>query len=177
MMKIIPGWYVIYTRPKHEKKVALKLEERKLTYLLPQTKVLRTWHDRKKIIEVPLFPSYLFISLDKIEDYYDGLECEGVLSFVKFGKEVARVKEETVDSLRLLMNDGKNIEVSEEKFNPGQKFMIRQGAFTGLMCELIEHKNAKRVLVRINLLNRSVLADLTFDLLAPYDVSKTYASV
>lgn len=59
-----------------KKKVALQLEEKSLTFLLPETKVVRKWHDRKKIIEVPLFPSYIFISISKIEDYYSCLTAK-----------------------------------------------------------------------------------------------------
>ena len=68
MNNFLKGWYLIYTRPRHEKKVFLQLTEMKVRSLLPTTKKLRTWHDRKKYIDEPLFPSYIFVYL---EDKYN----------------------------------------------------------------------------------------------------------
>ena len=58
------GWYLIYTKPHHEKKVYTRLLERNINAFLPLTKRLRSWNDRKKYIDEPLFPSYVFIYLN-----------------------------------------------------------------------------------------------------------------
>ncbi|NSL87223.1 UpxY family transcription antiterminator [Chitinophaga solisilvae] len=165
-MSFVPGWYLLYTKPKHERKVALQLTRMNISLFLPESKVVKQWHDRKKVIEAPLFPSYVFVFVDKMEHYYNSLDCDGVLYWVRFGKEIARVREETINSLRFLVNEGRNLEVSSERFNPGQKLVIHRGAFSGLDCEVVEHRNDKKVLVRIKILNRNVLADLSHSLIA-----------
>jgi len=48
------------------------------------------WHDRRKYVDEPLFPSYVFICLDSMQAYYEGLDAEGVPCYVKIGKEMAR---------------------------------------------------------------------------------------
>lgn len=164
-MKVVPGWYLIYTKPKHERKVAHQLKEKNVSYFLPETKVLRKWSDRNKIIDVPLFPSYIFVSIDKLEDYYIGLECEGVLYYVRFGKEMAKVQENVINGLKLVTNDGENVEVTSETFQAGQKYIIQHGVFSGLPCEVVDYKSKKKILVRIQLLNRSVLADISSSLI------------
>jgi len=63
------GWYVIYTRPRHERKVAAELSIENIEFYLPITRVLRTWHDRKKYIDLPLFQSYIFVHLKNQEEY------------------------------------------------------------------------------------------------------------
>jgi transcriptional antiterminator RfaH len=152
------GWYLIYTRPQHEKKVACELVEKNLSFLLATTKVLRKWHDRNKLIDAPLFPSYIFVFLANVVDYHTSIEIEGVVNYVKFGKEIAIVKENIVTNLKALLDCGTNIELSANRFEIGQQVKITQGCLTGLSCEIAEYRNEKKILVRISLLNRTVLA-------------------
>jgi len=165
-MKFVAGWYLIYTRPRHERKVASHLEENNIPFFLPETRVTKKWYDRTKIINVPLFPSYVFVLINKVEDYFTSLQCESVTAYVRFGKEIARVKDETINNLKMVVGSGNNVEVSCEQFRPGQELLIQRGVFAGLKCEVVEHQSRKKILVRINLLNRSVLADISYNLVA-----------
>src|SRR4051812_19040982 len=101
MKEFNTGWYLIYTRPRHEKKVHARLSELKIKSFLPTHKILRNWQDRRKYIEVPLFPSYVFVYLDDIRNYYVGMDMDGSLYYVRSGKEIARVDDATVNNIRL----------------------------------------------------------------------------
>lgn len=160
------GWYVIYTRPRHEKKVAGKLAETGINIFLPTRKQIRIWNDRKKCIEEPLFPSYVFVYLDGLQSYYAALGLEGVLYYVKTGKEVARVSESIVNDIRLITDQAKDLEVTDDYFQPGQKLVISQGALTGLNCEIVQSNGKQRVLVRVDLLQRNILLTLSTEHLA-----------
>ena len=59
------NWYVLYTKPRHEKKVAKRLSQAGHTTYCPLYKVKRQWSDRTKVVEESLFRSYIFI-LSKI---------------------------------------------------------------------------------------------------------------
>jgi transcriptional antiterminator RfaH len=59
MKNLFAGWYLLYTKPRHEKKVSAALTEASVNSYLPTAKKLRTWCDRKKYIDEPLFPSYV----------------------------------------------------------------------------------------------------------------------
>lgn len=154
------GWYVIYTRPRHEKKVAGKLTETGIDNFLPTIKKIRKWNDRNKCIDEPLFPSYLFIYLYNMQSYYTGMDTEGVLNYVRVGKQIARVSDEVIQNIKLVTNDANEIEVSDKFFRPGQQLVISQGALTGLSCEIIQFNGKKKVLVRVDLLQRNILLTL-----------------
>ena len=174
MSKFQAGWYLIYTKPRHEKKVHTCLKELQINSFLPTKKILRHWHDRKKYIDEPLFPSYVFIYLNEMQHYYAGLDADGALYYVKSGKEIARVGETVVDNIRLVINQSKDIEVCDDHFLPGRRLVINHGALTGLSCELVQYKSKQTLLVRVQLLQRSVLLTLPEETLMPeeYIMSK-----
>jgi transcriptional antiterminator RfaH len=154
------GWHLIYTKPRHEKKVNSRLTELKIDSYLPTRKVVRTWHDRKRIIDEPLFPSYVFVYLNDVQNYYDGIDTEGSLYYVKTGKEVARVSETIVNSIKLINDQCENLEVMDHHFQPGHRLVISRGALAGLSCEVVEYKSEQKLLVRVDLLRRSLLLTL-----------------
>jgi transcriptional antiterminator RfaH len=154
------GWYLIYTRPRHEKKVHARLVELNVTSFLPTKKIVRVMHDRKKYVDEPLFPSYVFIYLNDMDNYYTGIDAEGSLYYVRSGKEIARVQETVIDSIRLITSNENEIQISSEHILPGQKLVIRQGALTGLACEVVEFRGRQNLLVRVDLLQRNLLMTL-----------------
>lgn len=160
MKEFNAGWYLIYTKPRHERKVHAYLSGRNINTFLPTAKKLRIWHDRKKIISEPLFPSYVFTYLSEMQHYYDGLEAEGSLYYVRTGKEIARVNDTTVDSIRLATGNAGEIEVSDVQFQPGRRLVISKGALTGLSCEVVRYNDKEKLLVRVDLLQRNILVTL-----------------
>ncbi len=58
-------WYAIHTRSRHEKQVDLFLSERGIETFLPLVHTLSRWKDRKKYVDLPLFPGYMFVCTDK----------------------------------------------------------------------------------------------------------------
>jgi transcriptional antiterminator RfaH len=160
MNSFYAAWYLIYTKPNHERKVHSYLIEREIKSLLPTRKAIKVWRDRKKYVEQPLFPSYVFVYLRDMQNYYEGIEAEGSLYYVKTGKEMARVDEAVVNNIMLVTQRAKELEVSASRFCPGRKFVISKGALTGLSCELVEFNNFKKVLVRVDFLQRNLLLAL-----------------
>jgi transcriptional antiterminator RfaH len=151
-------WYLIYTRPNQERKVFNELSLKNIETFFPFRKVVRTWSDRKKCVDTPLFPSYIFVFLRDISEYYDSLTIPGALYFVRTGKEIARVSETVVNNLKLTAAWAQDVEVSTHYFQPGEQVIIQSGALTGLRCEVVKLDARKKILVRVELLNRSILA-------------------
>jgi transcriptional antiterminator RfaH len=161
------GWYVAYTRPRHEKKVALLLSEAGITNFLPTTRKIRIWHDRKKYVTTPLFPSYIFIFMDCPGNYQEALKTNGVLYFVRQGKEISTISEDVINAIRFITGFDSSIEVTDDRFQAGQRITIQNGVFAGLDCEVVEHRGKSNILVRVNLLQRNVLMNLeTINVLA-----------
>jgi transcriptional antiterminator RfaH len=78
------AWYVIYTRPRHEKRVVEHLAQLNIETFLPCIVTLRKWHDRKKYLEVPLFPSYVFVYLKTAQEYFDSLNGKKIAHIFRF---------------------------------------------------------------------------------------------
>lgn len=159
------GWYLIYTKPRHEKKVHQYLQYKQISSLLPVRQCVKKWHDRKKLIEEPLFPSYVFLYVDNMDTYFQGLGAEGAMYYVKSGSKPARVQEGVINNLRILTQGQPSLEVSAQRFEPGEKFTITKGALVGLDCELVRYSGKEKILVRVELLNRNLLVSVTDDYL------------
>jgi transcriptional antiterminator RfaH len=160
MKEFRTGWYLIYTKPRHEKKVYAQLIAKEIDCFLPTHKKVRNWHDRKKIIDEPIFPSYVFIYLKDLQNYYEGINAEGSLYYVKTGKEIARVSDTVVNNIKLAAGQAGDIEVSDQSFQPGCRMVVTQGALTGLSCEVVQHKGNSKLLVRVDLLQRNIILTL-----------------
>jgi len=163
MNNFTSAWYVIYTRPRHEKRVLEHLTEQYIESFLPCINTLRKWHDRKKYIETPLFPSYVFVCLKTQQDYFNSLLNESALYYVRTGKKIASVSNSIINEIRMIVKTYGDVEVSDDNFLPGRKLSIKEGPFTGYSCEVIEYQGKKKIIVRVELLRRSVLVNLSVE--------------
>lgn len=163
------GWFVIYTKPRHEKKVAQYLKHLNFEYFLPTITRLKVLPKKKKHVTSPLFPSYIFVKPNSVQRYIESMQLPGVLYYVKTGNQIAKVSEATIAKLQNLdrKNYHEDIEVSTEYFDKGKIINIEAGPFKGFDCEVIEHKGKYKVLVRLELLQRNIIVDLPSYCLAP----------
>jgi transcription elongation factor/antiterminator RfaH len=161
------GWYLIYTKPRHEKKVAEQLSKLEIESFLPATKTERKWCDRKKVVTSPLFPSYVFVKLGGIGNYIASLDVDGVLYFVRAGKKIAKVYEHVITDLKLLVHNSREVEISTDSIHTGERMLITDGPFTGFHCEVVNHMGHRKILVRVDLLQRNIMVKLNCNDLAP----------
>jgi transcriptional antiterminator RfaH len=168
MTEFKTGWYVIYTKFRHEKKVAQELDGLNLQSFLPTTRTLKVFSGKKKYVHMPLFPSYVFVRLENFQHYFDSVHIPGVLYFVKKGHQLADIKEPLIHKLQaIISNHLQNIEVLSDQFNQGTILDIQVGPFRGFCCEVIQHKGKNKVLVRVELLKRNLLIELSPYYLSP----------
>ncbi|PUZ30112.1 Transcription antitermination factor NusG [Chitinophaga costaii] len=162
------GWYLLYTRPRHEKKVNTRLLNMQIDSFLPMMKSIRKWGDRKKSIDEPLFPSYIFIFLRHVRDYFSVIDMEGSLYFVRNGKSLAEVHEDIIKDIKMALAYNVGLEVSMQRFPPGQKLCIGSGPLTGMSCEVVQYANTRKILVRVHILQGNVLLSIpSQDLMLP----------
>ncbi|MGN7825020.1 UpxY family transcription antiterminator [Chitinophaga varians] len=160
MSKFASGWYLIYTMSQREKKVAQLLAERKIKYFLPTIKEIRLRCDRKKVIDTPLFPSYVFVNLENQEDFFTTQAVDGFCCYVRFGKQLARVDQCLIDQIDIAVCYGHNVNASAEQFLPGQKLLITYGPLSGLFCEVVKYKGTRKLVVRVGLLQRNIMMEV-----------------
>lgn len=158
------NWNVIYTRPRHEKKVAEQLGYIQVEHYLPTIRTLKIWHGRKKYVTLPLFPSYLFVKPESTQHYFDSLHIPGVLHYLHTSKQLSEISDQVICRLKAIGNHQPlDVQLSTETFSPGSIVNIQAGPFTGFPCEVVQNKGKSKILVRIELLNRSILVDLPGD--------------
>ncbi len=129
-MKTEKKWYAIYTKPRWEKKVDATLLKKSINSWCPLQKVERQWSDRKKIIEEPLFKSYVFVCIDE-EERLKVLMTDGVLNFVHYLGKPAVIKNEEIETIKQYLSeeDAKVEIISSEGFKEHTKVKVKHGVF------------------------------------------------
>ena len=149
-------WYAVYTRPRAEKLVFQRLVEAGIETFLPLQKTYRIWSDRKKLVERPLLSSYIFVRTIS-KNFPIVYNTNGVVKFVSFEGQPVSIPNKQIDNLRLLINSDAEIEVSSEKFAPGDNVEVVSGSLVGLTGELVKIGSQNRVVVRIDKLEQNLI--------------------
>ncbi len=156
------GWYVLYVKSRHEKRVHDLLIEQELESFLPLVETINQWSDRKKIISKPLFPSYVFVKINSSMDFHKALSINGACTFIKFRNEYARVREEEILNVKLCLGSDEisDLEISNQSFRVGDVKKINYGSLSGLECEILKVNNTNKIIVRIDSLQQNIIATI-----------------
>lgn len=125
-MKEQRNWYAVYTNPRWEKKICQQLERKGLLFYCPMTKVRRKWSDRYKIIEEPLFKSYVFVCVTEEEKSRVRL-TDGVVNFLYWNGKPAVIRESEIEMIRKFLNEYKEVEARPVQLEAGQKVRVKSG--------------------------------------------------
>jgi len=153
-------WFALYTAPRAEKKVSDRLSQIQVEHYLPLIRKQKIWSDRKKWVEEPLFRSYLFVHISEAE-YFSVLNIYGAVKFVSFGGQAVHVPQRQIESIKRMMLDADDLEVSTENFEVGMPVRVTSGPLTGLFGEIIKHKGKTRLLLRIHALESVMMAEVS----------------
>jgi transcription antitermination factor NusG len=153
------AWYVLRTKPRSEKQVHKRLVENGIETYLPLYSTIRQWSDRKKKIQVPLFNSYIFVYISDGQ-FHIPYVIPGVFKFVTFEGNPAVVPQKDIDNLRILLCADPEFEISERNFKAGQKVKVTFGLLNGLTGELIQSGRSKRLLVRIESIEKNLVVKI-----------------
>lgn len=157
--ELIPKWYAVYTRPRFEKQVSQRLQEQGIEAYLPLIKTMRQWSDRKKMVEIPLFSSYVFVHIDR--RFYDQvLQTNGVVKYITFEGKAATIPPEQIDNLKIIVNSNEKVETTWEKRIKGDKVVVTAGSLKGLKGELITDGDRRKVLVRIDKIDQNLVVEV-----------------
>jgi len=155
----VKRWHVIYTKSKWEKKVEGLLLKASIESWCPVQKRERQWSDRKKIIEEPLFRSYVFIKASK-EDHSKILSTIGVVNFLYFLRKPAIIRDVEIEAIRKYLGQSDaRIEVVDMASIPAQtKVAINQGLFMGQKGEVVK-TSKKTVYVKLESINMMMIVE------------------
>lgn len=151
-------WFAIQTRPSFEQSVSRALEMKGFDSFVPTYKEPHAWSDRVKILDVPLFPGYVFWRKDG-DRTLPALTTPGVRSIVSFGRVPAPIPDSEIESVRRFI--AADLDVKPWPFlYVGQTVRVEKGPLAGVDGILQEFKGAYRVVVSISLLQRSIAAEV-----------------
>lgn len=119
-------WLAVYTRPRWEKKVNQLLIEKGVESYCPLNKVRRKWSDRVKVVEEPLFRSYVFVKVND-EDRKAVRMTNGVINFVYWNSKPALIKEKEINAIKRFLDEYENVEVKPMDLKINQRVMITTG--------------------------------------------------
>ena len=104
-------WYVIYTRPRWEKKIAAILDQKGIENYCPLNKVERKWSDRKKTILEPLFKGYIFIKIEETKKW-DIKQIDGIVNYVYWLGKPARVRQSEINNIKFFLKEFTSVDSS-----------------------------------------------------------------
>jgi transcription antitermination factor NusG len=152
-----PRWYAAYTCPRHEKRVAQQLKERGILSFLPTYRSIRRWKDRRKEIELPLFPGYCFVQMND-QNRIRLLQLPGVVNLVSFQGKPAQVSNLEMEALwQGLVGSGLR---PHPYLKVGRRVRIQHGPMKGVEGFFVRWKDHSRIVISISLIQRSVATEV-----------------
>lgn len=140
------NWYVVYTKPRWEKKVAEQLQKNGIECYCPLVTQIKQWSDRKKKVEVPLFNSYVFVKLEEA-DRNTIFQSSGVVRYLFWLGKPAIVREEEITIIKKWLDTSDVADVMVEYYKIGDEIQLVSGPFTDQKAIVQEVKNTHYVLV------------------------------
>lgn len=151
-------WYAIYTNSRHERVVAKQLQDRSIETFVPLYRSWHRWKDRRKLVELALFPSYVFVRIEA-PTRLRVLQVPGVVSLVSFNGQPAALPEQEINVLR----KGLENEIYAEPhpyLRLGRKVRVVRGPMAGAEGILSRRKDRCRVVISIDALMRSIAVEV-----------------
>ncbi|HWF10481.1 MAG TPA: transcription termination/antitermination NusG family protein [Bryobacteraceae bacterium] len=149
-------WYALAVKPQHEFRVFEGLQN--LTVIegfLPTYKDKRIWSDRVKVLDLPLFPGYVFARFEYPARRVPVLRVAGVRSIVGLGNSASSLPDEEINAVRVLVNS--SFPVRPWPFlRAGNRVRVEHGPLRGVEGTVLEQKDEWRMVVSVELLQRSV---------------------
>jgi transcription antitermination factor NusG len=152
-----PRWYAAYTCANREKRVAEQLGLREVEHFLPLYASVRRWKDRKVMLNLPLFPGYVFVRM-AMRDHLQVQTVPGVARLVGFDGTPAALRDEEIGALRTSLASGVRAE-PHPFLTAGRRVRIKAGPLAGMEGVLLRRKGSLRLVISIDLIQRSLAVD------------------
>lgn len=155
------NWYVLYTRPRTEKKIAESFAKQGIEHYLPLIKELKQWSDRKKWVEEPVFKSYIFVHIHFTTEYLTILKTPFVGGFVSFSNQASIVPTNEIETIKTLIQHGE-IKVTDKipDFNIGDLVEITEGPLKNIQGTLIKEGKKNNLYIHINCIEKNIIVTI-----------------
>ena len=160
-------WFAAYTKPRWEKKVSSVLERKGVECWCPLKKTERQWSDRKKVIEEPLFTSYVFVRINETEKSVV-LMTDGILNFVYYIGKPAIIRDEEIDIIKKFLSE-KQASVSVQSLaslDENTRIKVNHGIFMDTTGTVLKG-GKKKVFVKLESLDQVMVVEFPVEYLSP----------
>lgn len=153
-------WYAVVSRSRHEKLVATALTNTGITAFLPLVTEMHHWSDRQKLVEVPLFPGYVFVQIPNSQEaQLPVLKTSGVVQFVRNRCGAAAIADKEISDVRAVLDQ--KLCCSPYPFlQLGQRVRIRGGSLDGVEGVLVGRDSDSKLVISIELIQRSLAVSI-----------------
>jgi len=153
-------WYAVHTRSRFERSVAEELTIKGVETYLPSVGEIHRWKDRKKEIQVPLFPGYLFTRIhDDSPSRLKVLRTSGTVQILGRGAEIEPVPDREIDALKQLLHSRATC-FAHPFLREGAWVRVKYGPLEGVEGRLTRIKNASRLVLSVEMLSQSVATEI-----------------
>lgn len=154
------AWYAVHTRSNFEKVVYTELGQRGIESFWPAFDEVHQWKDRKKRVERPVFPGYVFVQIvDRPESRIQVLRTNGVVRILGSGSDIESIPDIEIDSVRRLLDSRKQC-YAHPLLREGAWVRVKRGPLRDAEGRLVRLKNETRLVLSINLLSQSVSTEV-----------------
>jgi len=158
-------WYAVYTCANHERRAASEIEKRGVEHFFPVYRSVRRWKDRRVSLDLPLFPGYVFVRL-ALRDRLRVLQIPSVVRLVGFSGQPATLPDIEMEIMRSGLSQRLRAE-PHPFLTVGRRVRITYGPFAGLQGVLKRRNGNLRVVVSLDLIQRSVAVDVAGEDIEP----------
>lgn len=148
-------WFLVQTKPNAEAVAFSNLENQEITAFMPLHKITRRKASKFQTILRPLFPGYVFISLELNSVLWQKVKnTRGVTRVVRFGLEPSQVPSEIIKELFACCDANGNFQ-RNEKFEIGVNIQIKEGPLAGAIGNIIDINPKKRVQILFDFMGQT----------------------
>jgi len=158
-------WYVLFVRTNHENKVRNILNRLNIESYLPLIKELRYWSDRKKWMERPLFPGYIFLRVS-CREFFSVMDNNSVISYVKEGQNPASISEDQISMIRQVEASGNSYVEEQNCLVEGDSIKVIGGPMKGIEGRISRIDKHEYLLIDIHQVSQIIRLKISTEMVA-----------
>lgn len=151
----LKNWFVLQTKPRNEKVVFRQVELKGVNAYLPIVEKIRIWSDRKKKIQIPLFPGYVFVHASEDERIKAISNTFGAIRYIFYEKRPAMIREREIELIKQALIEPEKIRIEEKNIKKGDMIVVTYGIFKGMKGYVNEFRGNYKLTVNLDELSYS----------------------
>jgi transcriptional antiterminator RfaH len=162
---MIPKWYTLLTKSRHEKVVQENLELKGYQTYLPTRTVIKKWSDRKKKVTEPLFKGYVFVYIPYLSRI-GVLETTGVVRIVMFNGKPGVLHDYEMTAIKKVLEANRThglVVDTIDGISEGDTVEVTNGPLIGLRGQFTTIKNENKLVISIDSIGKSLAVEVPVD--------------